>query len=902
MAPICARKDTTATITNRRVPMKKILLAIVIGGALGLGAWVAYQQYFSISAQVAPEVKALEHALASNELLALASFDVAQAVALEERYQGKPSEPMLANPASHEEGTDAWLSRLQAAGIDPRRQLSQVVAALYVGEAGDFYQALVLYGNFDAAALSSHLRSEFKPMEKASARPGILLLQREDKDSCELSKPWAVHVSANRIVISDPDHIDGLLRRVNQPAVSERSMGRWDSYRQGKLVTLALFIPEQIPEGVAHPMLRMPAEGAKNVLQDFHTAYFAIGMRPLPAKLSLSLLLEGDDPQAIQQTAQQWRDVLATSKAELPQEIPSVRAMVEALKISSDKKEMMLRADMDRGFVEQLQQLPNELLRLFLGGLDQSLAKDDSAAVPPEKIDENPLAFSTQYSLTDLPAYDATLPSSGRADVTSGPFGLRLNAIALSPDPDASLELEIGAKGTHLVNLGNSDKRVSMKILQITDQSGANILRQESCGRDRNGLAVYLASHFQQALEAKKTVRLRAGVKPEDIKAISGVIRLHQPLRTETVLLSAPTPGTQVERNGVRLDIREVDGGTVSYQVTGKQQNLLHVRALNANKQALSRQGSSSSSLMFGAGRSESVEYAGMVAYVEVVFALEEQTKDFPFNFSTLRPGTDGEHTTARSAEFRPMSLAQIKRRYRSAPAIPSDKKAIATAKAGPFMLIAEELRSFIQLYTRLELLAPVMPNMVNNLSALRIQLQELELKDGSKYAAPQKEGVSWLQPLELNQYTGNDYLSDSISLDIGIKAAAEEVASLRGKLILRVPQALATLSLETVMVGQGAKGEGLEVVISKLARDNITLSVADPDQGDKIMAVKAFNKEGKELWVPFSEVKYQDGAWQGSFKINGIAERIDIIYATKLQQTDYPFSFKPVLAAATGQ
>jgi hypothetical protein len=420
-------------------------------------------------------------------------------------------------------------------------------------------------------------------------------------------------------------------------------------------------------------------------------------------------------------------------------------------------------------------------------------------------------------------------------------------------------------------------------------------------------------------LTASKSVRLRLGVKAAEIERIAGHVRLRLPVRTETVRLSEPLAGQVVERAGARLELGHVGGSSVGWKLSGDARRLLHLRALNAQGQPLQGQGESSMPSPFGGGRSGSSTFAGEVAQLEAVFALQEETWEYPFELRDPRPGTSGEYLASRELEFEPSSPAELARKFRPA----AERLAEGTEKtvaAGPFAVTLEQVWSFGGLMPRFEVRAPKVPSLEQSLSGLEFMLDEIHLRNGIVHrppalgaaaagpvpgASPTLSGVfssapetaTWHQLVDLRESWGEEGLSGDVQLQTGAPGDAEDVARLVGTLVVRMPRRVAGYAFRQYELGATLSSASFSLVIAEIGRDRFTLRASRG--GERVLAVRAFNAANQELSVPRAEVEHGPDGWQGEFGVSGIPARIQVVVAETLETAEFPYTLALAPAAA---
>ena len=118
------------------------------------------------------------------------------------------------------------------------------------------------------------------------------------------------------------------------------------------------------------------------------------------------------------------------------------------------------------------------------------MSSPGGAAALQERIDENPARFLAEIACRHAcRAYQPEPPFVPEVDTISGPFGIQLSAVELSdqarcrPRADGHVPSHRG-----IPNLGDAKQRVQLYVESVTDAQGNELLREETCGQERNAL------------------------------------------------------------------------------------------------------------------------------------------------------------------------------------------------------------------------------------------------------------------------------------------------------------------------------------------------------------------------------------------------------------------------------
>ncbi len=860
--------------------MLKGLLAVAAAALIVITGYEAWGYYIRVDQP--PALLLTEDALATDDLVGLGSVSIQHAVRLEQAFLGAPD-----TEGAGQRGLLAStpFATFQSAGIDPRRDLSYLVFGLYLDADAKPGYALALLGRFDRAKLMSWLHSEYQVSPAPDGAPSVWQVRKQNVDTCSWSEPWSVYIGDSLLMVADPGRMPGLLDRVNRRAAALRELDRWRGFRDTKLGSLALFVPEQSPD-TGNPFLQQPVQRTHDALDAFDEVYFGLGLWPLPFRAQLELMLAGADAVAVTSTASDWQAALQASRVQWGEQMPTVARLHDALSVSTEDSALRVNASVDQDWLADAARIPQELMTLLFSGAGMGMSiKDDPPAQREERIDENPSRYVSGVAPQGLAAYQPEPPFLPEADVVSGPFGIRLSAVELGA-ADGSLELTITGIHRGIPNLGEVGERVNLYIDSVSDAAGNELLRGESCGQERSDLAAQLdRPYFNDSLAGEKKVRLKPGLRHADIHRIQGRVELSLPVDIETIRLAALDTEQTIDREGIRVTLQASAADTLDYKVYGDPDRLLEVRGLNAAAQPLSGSSSMSSGFLFGEGQSKSRSFAGQVANAEVVIALRDVEQSYPFELDTRQPRASQAESRHEPVSVPTYSLAQLRREFPQPPALPADPKDIlAQAVTGPFRVALGELRPFMGLYTGFTVYAPAIPALADNLSAVALQVTAIENAAGENLVAAPRTA-----PLRFSEdWQDRSRLQDQVQVEFETRIDTADIHKLKGQLQVRLPRQLRSLWIDTSEVGTSVSEADLQVTLSRVDDQGVTL-----DFGawlPALVAVNAYNPEGHGIWVPHPQLEFKDGRWRGRFDTHGSAARIELVLAGEQEQHAFPF------------
>lgn len=860
------------------------MLAIVAAAAAALYKLYALPVYQDAGASLA----ATENALAVPDALALASIDLDYIRNLETKLSGKATLPDLPSQAKSD---GSALSILRQAVMVRPDDIAYLSAAAYVGKEGGLSSVIVAGGDIHPDEVAAVLKRSGQAQPHPQLKDAWLL-QAQDIDTCQLSKQWTVILGKERVVAVDSGDLS-VIERLNSAAPAARDLTTWREFRKTRFIAAALFIPKELPQQGMDPMAGHTAQLAKQNLADFNALYFGAASKSIPPGGSLTLWLAANDPQVAAGKAASWKADLAASRKDWEKTLPTIAALHDQATIEAQGNRLQAEIALDQKLVEKLRGLPGELIGMMFAGFKTAASTQQPAtAAPAEVIDKTPHVFVAQTGIGQVPAYDPQGPFAEPADTMAGPFGIHLAGVRLTEASPQALELEIKAMGMKLPNIGDDpESMLALSIKSVRDKDGKELLREETCGRERNSLPAKASPVFgNDTMAAVKKVRLQDVVRHADVAAVQGSVRLRLPTQVETVALPAPKVGDHIERDGLRVEITKLEAGSVSYRVSGETERLLHLRAKNAKGEPLAWGGTFSMGSPFGGGKSVTREFKGQVASLEFVLAQAIEQKDFAFELKGAHPQKTDNWTFDKPPVYEAVTAAEIKRDYaKQAPTPKRYRTPVASGKAGAGFGIVdlEMVNTFrnLQLYFSLSL--PQLKNLDGSISAAELEVKEIVQADGTVHH-PVEGGAVWRVPVTLSR-NGDDSVSGRESLDTGIATKSDALRSVSGRLWMNIPLALEKATVPVTDVGAEMATACGAVRVVEIMRDAVALE----GSGDAacLFALRAFNSEGKGMRINSVSIKRKTQGWQGKLSLNGVPSSLELVMVKKSKRMDYPFT-----------
>jgi hypothetical protein len=597
------------------------VLVIVLLGASGAAAWLVYARVYVPSSPV-ETAAAAERAVAGPDTLLLASVNVRYAAVLE---RGLPPEERQAYPPPPEPGEPASVPQVfLAAGVDPRRTIDHVAFALRMTGQAVEADAVVL-GRFEAAAVESALVKRLGATRRDVGRHRVLLVAPADRDVCPPRLTRAVAIAPTRLVIAAPDRIDALLARLDGAPTDGPDLAYWRTFRADRLLALAVFVPDTLPPG-SPPQAAMVGPAA--AMLGLSGLYVGATVRPIPTAAEVVAVARLRDAQTAGSAVGSIKAGLAKARAFAGPKMPTLASLVDQAVVEARGSDLAIETTLDLKALGRAKRIPEEILSAAFGGMVARLPAA-TADAPPPQVDGSPRQYVSVADATRIAVYSPAPSDTTPPAAVAGPAGVWVAAMRKSDDPAAGPEITFEARARGVPNLGDASSRMTVAVTEVSDASGANLLRDEPCGRDRNGRPAEFEAGLEDQYQARKTVRLVPSADMAKITTASGVVTLRLPTKVESVRLSRPA-GQRAARGGATVTIAAVSGRHVAYQVSGDARRVLEIRALDGAGRPLERRERLEQASPFGP-RSGTLGFSAPVEQVEVFFAVEEQRRTFPF-------------------------------------------------------------------------------------------------------------------------------------------------------------------------------------------------------------------------------------------------------------------------------
>ena len=898
-----------------RIIIAAMTALLVVAGVAG---YLAYREYGSAilgPGPVPPAVRIAEDAIADDRLVGLMHFNVRHAVDVERAVLGEEDRQALLEPVL---SRNPMITMLRAGGNDPRDDLDHVLIGL-LAQGERPVVAGVLIGRFPAARMAELLRRLYLVEPKRGGDRPILVGTRQDKLTCKTSSPIAVHLAADRIAFATPGAIGPLLDRLEAESPAGTDLGEWRAFRDDKVLSLGLLrSPTEIGAMFDTPMARLASNAGKEALAPIADLYVGGRVNPLLPGIEIDMRARSlDDAMAPQAVAkyQTWRQQLTQDAGA---DLPSVTRLQEHLSVEAKDGALYVRLSLDRALLTDLGQLTRELIGLPFSRTGVDIPKPRPATAGQEQtIDPDKLPqFVPSIEHDDLPAYDPAAEPTFKTDAVTGPFGVRIKSLRLSNDDPDVVEIEVEAASSRIDNINGesmhrdkADPRAHLLITAVRGANGENLLREEDCGPDRNELGGALTpttryrhvdgkSEFVPVVTGTKAVRLKPGVRLKDIAGLEGWIRLRLPTRTEVRRLSQPLKSRVIEVPGVRVRLDDGGAGGVKYEINGRSDRVLAVRALNGSGQYLAGAGSMSTGRLLGPGKTVSKSFAGTTAEVEFVIATTEESRDYSFTVVPVRPRF-GRWDHPGAYQVAVLDGRRFRRRFGRRRLPGKCDKSTSDRRLRPFRVCLESLRPAWggTLQGRILVSAPSTPALRGNFSAIELEIDRLLVK-GVPGTKDTTTSVEIRRHMMLQPGFGARHLNNGFDSYVSAKGLeglkGKTVVGAAGRLVVRLPRRLERLTLDVTDLGDEAEhASGLRAKLVEFSDGALVLRITG--QRDRLVQFVPRDSAGKPLATNAAHLEpgKEPDTRKGSVRVSGVPATRDIVFATRQDVIRYPYTLR---------
>lgn len=865
-------------------------------------------------------ITAAENALAMKNMVAMFYVDVAKMAEIERTLWGEKDATLM---VEEEENPEIW-EVFSNNRINPREDIDTFLGAVVLPDATDGEKPStegtpfvgVVFGEFNVEAIRTILKEKFMATEEDGS---VLFAYNQDEDTCKMSPPMAIHLTKDGIVLGEPSLVYKAMERLYGLKDAEADLSKWRKWNtEDRTISLAVFEPQGIKTQVDSPYAGMALHALDGKDEEVSGLYFGFSSEADFSNMQLDIKFEANQKWA-EENHKAFAEWKQSAKDMIPAEAPTIASLFDLLKAEKETGSLMFNITTDKETAEKTKAVPDEVKTVisnFMGSMFGGGFKmaGGNGAEPEETLleEKDMVKFAMSYSHDTLNDYSKDVAGG----VISGPFAITVDSIRLNAEKDDAVEIGLKVVSGAIQNLLKfsmhedvKNPQVSFLIKSVMDINGENIMQQEACGKDRTDrpsrLDIRDGGEFVESeyirhseVSGEKKVLLKKGKSYSDVVRVDGVIALALPTKVETVRIEAPFADKVFETENVRIKFKPLEGGDVNYDLSGRRNHILDVRALNKDGKYLQASGASASK--GGKVASVSRSFQGIPVIVELVVVKAEEVKEYPFSLNKVVPQFTQSTGGNAPKDIPTESKADFLKRVESFSYSGGDECKGNENNVKPFTVCLGELRkSWSNMYQGyIDMVSPLSDLFANKPGSIQLLLTDFYVGE-DKFTLPEDKNPA--HPFELSKPWEEDkkYLKGGtgwIQMYVEKEDFGKPFTGIGGELIVTLPQGLEKTTLDDVptLGSTIVKGDRKLMVIGFPARDNILLRYWGK-KGD-LLQVVPINANGEKMSTDkvqftdgFKDNAYKDGSWPITVTSSNMPEKLEITFASGAEVITYP-------------
>jgi hypothetical protein len=855
------------------------ILAIVLWSVLifmGMDLWNKY----NIDINLPDEVIAIEQSLATKPLVSLLHINVKRLLS---RHH------LLGNLGLSSEFLP-W-KQLTTMGLKPERMIEQIIMASYQ-ENEKLINHAVLLGQFPVNSIKQFLvtyySAEVLPNLGEDRESIHLRISQMDLNSCQQGHIIELLMDSERILMTTDGYLNDLHLLLTQDSETVTDLNNWQHYRQDKLISFALFKPQNIvsQELVSDNQWINKIDElmilAQEVLQNnssMDTFFAGVGLQLLPPAMILNVSLRSQKTEWLVQTEEKLLQQLENIKTQsigldkvqrLVTNIIFQQSIEENLteKESDNINQLSISLAVEGEIKQSIGITIHELIGRFLTPSETDLqAKITIITEQDTQIDQKPLVFWPQYSSDKLVAFNQTLDPYYYPIWTEGPFALAMEDLLLeSNEQGDQVVLQLHGKGQNIDNIAY--QQAKLIVTEVVDKQDNNLLNQIMCTSSVQNESVQNEGFFTELeqlitqqntphreIEIHQKIKLKRGVEFSQVNSIEGIIELTLATHTQTKEFAKTVENKVIDLYDSHILFKQSADNILAYTISGQEKNVLLIRALNSDKEYLTIIQRFSKPNKWLKGLSEVHKYQGDIAFIEVVYAIELEHINYPFVLTELPPYPSKDRWSYKLEFSKISSITQWDNKYQSQEALAitsiNSEWIGATWHDGPLNLAVLDMITDPYWGTTGKLLikTPIIEEIQHNLSAVEIVLYDPkhsknEGLENSYYSALKAKGY----------YVGEEFIVDperpymesQLNFTLPYYNNQSPLTALQGEVIIHLPIAKHNTAYTDLSIGATWKEVGLEIKLVRLGGEVMEFAVFS--NRDRLLQITLVDKEDKRI------------------------------------------------------
>ncbi|MEC8066250.1 MAG: hypothetical protein VX154_00150 [Pseudomonadota bacterium] len=637
----------------QQLPKKHLLMAAGLVVAL-LAMLIVYQYIQSLTTSKPSEtIDIAEQKLLTPQTVAVFYADIERSLSLAETEGDLLSQApkmSVGNPLG-------FLQKLNSAGAPIHKQAEKL---LLVAEAASTEASrttldvtLVLTGQFNPEKLASAIKQNALTTAIAKNAHVYRVTPPEDVETCGKVPNLDISIQQDNIIITAEGKIKQALKKLTNPKNSDHA-APWKPYRQNKLFAAAIFNPELAKKQIKEPMTRMMLAQAPT--KDFTKTYFGaeVSLMDRGVALNLQSWTTAEQAKELATNAQEKRDGFVKLFPKEPASIQFYKDILESMEFDASGNKLTFNMAISGDQISQMSDIQNQIATLIQSQFKfQSTTESESESTEPkEDILADPRFIPYYQNNADIDNIDTSNIDQFSQDLGEkfGPFRVLVSAEAQSfsnrrKQSDSTLFVHV--KSGIIPNIPTSmhsndeNARAKVTIQRVENSQGNNILKLETCGKDRNNKpqALPASTHTsyqgdtaisQHTVQGEKALRLADGYTTDDAQMVHGFLEL----RIANIIQEDTVPATTDKPFKVGkalVHIEKAEYNNLTYKLEDPEGQILNVLPLSGKKQVLKANTKSKS------GDSITQYASGTPQFVKVIYSTQEQSRTYPFKLEVKR-------------------------------------------------------------------------------------------------------------------------------------------------------------------------------------------------------------------------------------------------------------------------
>ncbi len=859
-------RELKKTLQKRKRPMLAIVLWAVLT-VISINLWNKY----NISVDVPDEIVNFEQSLANESLVFLAHVNFERLISLQNYFVAD----LDALPGTH----SAFYHTLKTSGLEVKKSIQQILSAAYL-EDRTLVTHTILLGNFSVPAVKTFFLNHYHGEVIPDADFVRLRIAETDPGNCQKGSFREVSIEPQRILITNDGQLDNLHQLLRKAPGKVTDLSKWAQYRSDKLISIALFKPEQgkhLDSGMTAGMIETMA--GKN--KPLNSLYAGVGLQLLPPGGLLDVSLNSQSQAWLDKTnaqlSRQVEEMKSSSHglANLQTLLNKVSIYQDsALNSGQDTGQLSIKLQWDNEVKKSIDLSLREFTDRFFTMDDPSGSKPSDTVAVTEKIALYTEHFLPQYDKSQLKPFNEQFDNFFKPGWIGGPFAVAVDQLLIEKE---HIVLQLRGKGHNIENIGN--KQSSLIITAVNDAGGKNLLAERECGDtgkneetffSRRGAVknafVDEAQIAYNELEVSRKVKLRQGIKFSQVKSLLGQVELNLTTETHTEQFARLEQNKVVSVYGSRILFKPSAIDTLSYVLSGDEKRVLAVRALNKKQQYLSRTSTSSSmSNLLASGRSIIEKYQGEIAFIEVVYAKSLELISYPVEISRFPPYPSEDFRTYQLQPAKLSSVADWNSNYDDTLALPITQE--NDWHEGPFNLALSGLKTSQHWGTsgRITIKTPLIDELQHNLSVLELYFRYPEVTEngavGKSYYYQLKAEGYYLKG-EFIPDVLQPYLQGQFSFVLPYKKEQLPLKEIMGDIIVHLPLSKHSSSYSDMSIGAQWEDEGVSTRIVRLG--NGVMEFAVTGNRSRLLQITLLDAKNQRLSTTDIRSGFQEGFQSG--------------------------------------